>query len=729
MTTKRKKIKNNKTKKITYILSDKEKTLNEIIKLNKKKSINDEIYSNLIKFFEVPNSKHGIYLMKNDFYNYIDKLWLDSVIINKKQMKYLIKLDDFRVLQYKVFDKVDHLTNNYISKYSSIVSTELKNYYESSLKLNSIMSSKNFLNKTIKYIDFLRKDKNNLWKMLAFINKNEMINSFAPFSWNFLPDKKNSSQYVNYINPHIFPIFDLSVYEDSSYTKEQRNIYSKRYTKFFINYLKKLFKVTQPEDKSLNAYDVFKTGKEFFRIMGQVDKSIVESDEHYNKVTSEEAIKKYKFNWVEYCKELGYDEKSIPQFFITTSLNYLKFCTELLLENWNTEEWRSYWIWIIVRYVARYTNNWHNIFFTFYGKETEGLLESIRESVKQSAILLTSYAFNPILHNEYIDNYYVEENVVYATDMANNLKNIFINKLNRNTWLEPKTKRYAMFKIQKINLDIGSKKITQEYNKILPLLDFNPDEFLDNLLKVTNWRHNLYINGEIDIIKTLTTYDYNAYPLKITNLPSYIVNAQYIPFENSVKLSTAYLEKPFINIIEQGMEYNLAYIGFTLAHELCHALDDNGSKYDVNGNLYDWWTKNDKYKFKKLQELIIERYKVFSKYDGLEYDTSYTIGEDMADIAGLKLCEEYLNYFCMKNNYTPLITFLHFKIFYVYFSYQMKQKISKQSVRYELISNPHPLDKYRTNVTLSCSSLFKAMYDIKKGDKMYSDDKFCTIWD
>jgi putative endopeptidase len=208
-----------------------------------------------------------------------------------------------------------------------------------------------------------------------------------------------------------------------------------------------------------------------------------------------------------------------------------------------------------------------------------------------------------------------------------------------------------------------------------------------------------------------------------------MVNAQYILNKNEIHISTAYLQKPFIDIDDHGIEYNLAQVGFTIAHELCHALDDSGSKYDVNGNLKDWWGKQDKLKFKKIQQDIINHYITFAKFDGISYDPTYAVGEAIADISGLNLCEEYLRDYCLQNHFAPVIIYLYFRMFYVYFAYQMKQQIGKQTINYELVTNPHPIDKYRTNVTLSRSKLFKALYGVSKDDKMYWRDENSKIWE
>ncbi|MEI7670458.1 MAG: M13-type metalloendopeptidase, partial [Pseudomonadota bacterium] len=168
-----------------------------------------------------------------------------------------------------------------------------------------------------------------------------------------------------------------------------------------------------------------------------------------------------------------------------------------------------------------------------------------------------------------------------------------------------------------------------------------------------------------------------------------------------------------------GIEYNLAYIGYTLGHEMSHSLDDWGSQFDENGKMNDWWTPQDKKKFKAIQNEVIKQYEELYARDGIKFDASQSIGEDLADISGLNICLEYLRDFQMKNNDELPIKDLSFKAFFVYFAIEQKQKISKKAIAAQLTTNPHPLDKYRTNAPLSRMPLFKAIYNVKKNDKMF----------
>jgi len=712
---KKKKIRR-KTKK-RYLLTEVSKLLPDVIEETKSREIDKKINSDLIRILQYPISKEGIELSKNDFYTYINESWIKNISTNEDSIKYLIKIDDFTVKQYKTYIKLNELIQQYIKKHNNKISIEMNNYYLSALSLNSELSSLNFLKNTIQYIDKLRKDKNNLWELLAYINKHEITNVFCPINWNFLPDRMNSKEYISYIDPMIFNIIDIS-----SINEKQNS----------INYVKKVFNTCLPHDKLINYNDLFDIGETILGFYEKYKDGKIKYDnnKYYNKITSIDALEKYNFNWSEYCKYLGYKENNIPKSFVVTDLNYFKNCIEELINNWNNTKWRTYWIWIFAELVIKATKKWHTIYFNFHGKKIRGLLQSVTEknNLIQTSPSLLAYAFNPLLNNLYIDDCYDEKLIIYTKELSINLKQIFINKIKRNNWLEENTKKYAVFKLENINFEIGTNKYDTDYSKNLALLNYNSNEFLENILKVSEWRHKTYIDGNIELIKTFVQCDFMTYPYKITNMQSYIVNAQFLFNENLIKISTAYLQKPFINIKEHGLEYNLAYIGFTIAHELCHSLDNIGSEYDVNGNMNKWWGKKDKIKFETIQKEIEKQNRKIASYDNFTFDTYFTVGENIADISGLHLCEEYIRDYCIRTNATDFLTYLRFTLFYVYFAYQMKQKISQQSIMYEINTDVHSIAKYRTNLALSSSKFFEKLHNIKKGDKMYWKNKSFFIW-
>jgi putative endopeptidase len=216
-------------------------------------------------------------------------------------------------------------------------------------------------------------------------------------------------------------------------------------------------------------------------------------------------------------------------------------------------------------------------------------------------------------------------------------------------------------------------------------------------------------------------------PPKFIGTQAYIVNAAYTPTKNNIYVNQGYIQKPFIDL-SQSLEYNLARIGFTLGHEMSHSLDDWGSQYDANGNLHDWWTAKDKQKYKNIQNNVIKQYELWAKRDNLNFDASGSIGEDLADISGLAVCDEYLRSYLLYNKKLVTEQALSFYNFHLEFAVQQRQKIPEKAISAQLITNPHPPNKYRTNVPLSRSLIFIKNLNINKKDNMFWSDPIESVW-
>ena len=293
--------------------------------------------------------------------------------------------------------------------------------------------------------------------------------------------------------------------------------------------------------------------------------------------------------------------------------------------------------------------------------------------------------------------------------------------IRRNTWLSPSTKKYALLKLEKIKLVIGQpQKLEPD-----PKLTYNNYDCWKNMEKITEWRLNKLLTLEGKNIIDLPQIDWNMF--KLVGTQAYVVNAYYTPVENKIYVPLGYLQKPFIDLNERGIEYNLCHIGYTLGHEMSHSLDDMGSQYDYNGNLKNWWTKKDKKMFNKKVKNVIKQYEKFASYDGIKMDASLSTGENLADISGLAICTEYLRDFQIKNNDINPISYISFEAFFTYIAIANRQKIYNEAIKSQLKINPHPMDKYRTNCPLSRLEIFQSMYNIKKGDKMYWENTD-TIW-
>jgi putative endopeptidase len=307
------------------------------------------------------------------------------------------------------------------------------------------------------------------------------------------------------------------------------------------------------------------------------------------------------------------------------------------------------------------------------------------------------------------------EEIGYVKKLFKDIQYIFIDIIDNNKWMSLSAKSEALKKLRNVNLIIGSPPLIVKD----PLVKYSETNYWRNILDTSIYRAKMFsfLNGKG--IAYIPTVDWGTYSL--TGQQSYIVNAFYTANQNSIFIPHAILSKPFVDLSNRGIEYNLAYIGFTLSHEISHSLDSIGSQYDYKGSLRNWWTPKDKKIFDSKVDGIIEQYKKAAKDDGLDIDPSNSVGENLADINGFRLIEQYLINFQAKNRDVSIIKILSLRALYVYYAIQSRQAIVAKAIYLNSLTNPHPLEKYRVNCVLSRSKFFKYIYNVENGDKMHSN--------
>ena len=704
-----KKTSNNKTKKLIDKICpislkpfeksfSKKLSIQEIKKIRNLETLKKEEFARELLSKFAPSS-----IKPNDnFYDYINYSWLKNITLENRQ-KYIVQIDDFRLAQDKVYNELNTIIVDYYNSHDDKLAKNLRNYHYSVINMNPKTYSKKLAQEAIAIIDeYIKND--NPWALLGYFNRDEMLSNNVPFVWSLIPDEKNPEYFISYISPISFILLDLNVYYDDGTDITYKQNYRNKYFK----YVKQIFDITLGKNdfNSKNCFDVQ------VDIFNSFNCDVTKDDSLYNKVSKHEAMEKYGFDWVEFSKQIGF--KKTPEFFVTTTLNYLKCGSKLFVDNWKTPKWRTYWIYLMLRRLVRITKEWEHITYDFYGKFERGQ-EAINKSDSVSAALYMSIPFNTFLTNQYVKKFEDPQALKYTETICNELKIVFRRILQRNKWLQPSTKKYALKKLEKFKFIYGKPEKLEEdppltYTKVL----------YDNIIKLNEWRHEKFIKLEGKHTIDMPMMDWTQYPVKMTGSQAYIVNASYTPTKNAIYINLGYIQKPFIDLDERGIEYNLATIGYTIGHEMSHGFDDTGSKYGYDGRLFDWWTAKDKKKYKEIQNDVVKQYEKFAARDGIVFDATMSLGEDLADISSMAICDEYLRDFQDNNKDLIPIRALSYEGFYTYFAFLQKQKMAgKRAIAAQLKTNPHPPDKYRCNIPLSRSVIFRGLYDVKKGDGMW----------
>lgn len=662
----------------------------------------------------------------DDFYSYINERWLRNMDVDAAQA-YITQIDNFRLVQDKVYRELIEIIENYLKLPDRQIAhkrkhTLIKNAYESFQRLSSHSTTTKRASDMLQQIDALigngQNNDDGLWELLGVLNENEIISSSAPFVWTINPDEKNPQIYKCYLEPPSVSLIDAEVYfDDDTDTPKQRQ-YKKNVRETYAEYLDKLFENAFGTQHGFDVLNVYITERELLEAMIctaypstiKAHKNI-DTDTNYHLITGKDARENYMFNWNAFSRHIGFSTP--PRDFVTSNVNYLFCATQLMREKWRTPQWRTYWIYVYISSLCRFDELGWKHYFEFHGKFQRGQEQPVDATI--TPIFGMSFTFNTFLTNEYILRYKNDQSVQYVKHLVEDLRRVFVRIIKRNQWLQPKTRQTAIEKLEAVQLKVGSPAILRED----PLLNYAPDDPWGNLEKMAKWRHQKAIELTGKGVVDIPVIDWTQIPPKMVSTQAYVVNAMYTPTENAIYIPLGYIQKPFVDLEERGIEYNLAHIGFTIAHEMSHALDDYGSQYDKDGVLRNWWTDKDRQRFHRIQKNIVDQYEAFARRDKITFDAWPSVGENLADISGFAICLEYLRDFQLKNQDILPIQTISFEAFFIYFALQSRQKIRERAILAQLKTNPHPLDKYRCNIPLSRSEVFRAIYKVSKKKKMW----------
>lgn len=342
------------------------------------------------------------------------------------------------------------------------------------------------------------------------------------------------------------------------------------------------------------------------------------------------------------------------------------------------------------------------------------------EEPKNIEIIAThtiSSVMNTTVSKKYLELYKNEDEIVFVRHLTNKIQSILKNRLHNNNWISSYTKEKALEKLDNMVFAIGYR------NKFLedPDCDFDNYDDYQNNVRYLDW---LLKKFKKEVNKKIPN---NNYWLVNEEMNVYSVNAFYNNVENELILPNALLQKPVVDL-SKDITYNLAHIGFAIAHEMIHAFDVDGSNFDHNGELYYWWTNGDVNNYKKIQKNIIKQYQEVAKKDGLYIDATLTLSENIADISALHIIEDTLEDFLVSQNIIGDQQNVYFKKLYKYFAQQWRSLMADEKEQSMINIDEHSLAKYRVNCVLMRSEKFQKLYNITEKDGMYYSLNMNTIW-
>ena len=337
--------------------------------------------------------------------------------------------------------------------------------------------------------------------------------------------------------------------------------------------------------------------------------------------------------------------------------------------------------------VSSFDEKYAHIFYEFYGKLLRG--QKNIKSIEDRAFGEIKDKFGDLLTQYYIKNNYNDNTTKYMIIMINNVMEALRESIKQLKWMSKKTKKKALLKLSKFNYKIGYSNKVLNYNSIALI-----DNYYVNNITLNAF---LLVNKLKKINKQRDNDEWS--------MDEFEVNAYYNYSNNEIVFPAGILQDPFLNL-NTNDAINYAKIGSIIGHEIIHGFDDQGRLFDENGNLNIWWEKKDDIEYKKIVNKLINLYNKHGVNGEL------TIGENIADIGGIKL--SLMAYEKSKNNN---VSDDEYKLFFKSFAELWRAKITDNYLDEMHLNDPHSPPWHRVNITLKNMPKFNEIYKTGIDDK------------
>ena len=629
-----------------------------------------------------------------DFYLYVNQAWIDANPLTPEYSRY----GQFNVLSDSSNNRVQRIVTN-LSKSNPQKGTNaflIATLYEAGM--DSVRRNQEGA-KPIKPI--LDKIENTTPEGMADLFLWMHKNYGSPFiSIGHQEDMANSQQYAMYIGGPRLGLGDRDYYlKDDKRNKEVREAYEKLIEKQMTNagYSKKDAKrIRQNVMKIENLIaDSTWTREQSRNIPAMYNpRSLAQVKEMYPNVP-----------WDTYFEEtMGFET---PQKFIVTNINTAKQGDNLIAGLTDREK-KDYYLWSIVRSASPYlSDNFSDAAFEF-NKVMSGVQQ--QQPRWKRALSVTEGTLGEAVGELYVEEYFPESSKIYMQGLVENLRHALGKHIINLPWMSDDTKVAAMKKLNAFTVKIGYPDVWEDYSA----LDLDPSlSYYENVHNARHWAHkkNLDKWG-----KPVDRTEWGMTPQTI--------NAYYNPLNNEIVFPAGILQAPFFDPNASDAE-NYGGIGVVIGHELTHGFDDQGSRFDDQGNMVNWWTPEDAAAFKALTQGLVDQYSAVEVLPGLFANGEYTLGENIADQGGLRIAyTAFLDSQKKKgvdiNSEEAKIDGLDpTQVFYMNFANLWANSIRDEEIRSRTISDVHSLGKNRVNVSLRNITPFFEAFGITEGDPMY----------
>jgi putative endopeptidase len=364
--------------------------------------------------------------------------------------------------------------------------------------------------------------------------------------------------------------------------------------------------------------------------------------------------------------------------------------------------WKSYFEWQLVRSYAKYLSKpFVDTSFAFYGTALTGVTEN--RPLWKRAVGTVEGALGEAVGKQYVQQYFPAERKARMEALVKNLLEAYRQSIDTLDWMSPATKKEAQAKLAKFMPKIGYPNKWIDYSS----LNIGRDDLVGNVMRSNTFDYTRELNK---LGKPIDRAEWGMTPQT--------VNAYYNPSLNEIVFPASILQPPFFDMRADDA-VNYGAIGAVLGHEVSHGFDDQGSQFDGDGNLRDWWTAEDRAKFKAKADMLVKQYSGYSPLPGYNVNGALTLGENIGDNSGIAIAYKAYK-LSLAGKTAPVIDGLTGdQRFFMGFGQVWRMKMREAQQIVQVKTDPHSPGQFRANGTMMNQPGFYEAFGVKEGDKMY----------
>ncbi|MDZ4747113.1 MAG: M13 family metallopeptidase [Saprospiraceae bacterium] len=395
------------------------------------------------------------------------------------------------------------------------------------------------------------------------------------------------------------------------------------------------------------------------------------------------------------------------------------FCVYLntMLQKMSLSTIKQYLTFLLIHHSAPYVHSEiEKAHFDLYARTLEGI-ESMRPR-RERLVKVVNQNMGELLGQLFVTKNFPRSAKETALEMTSDIVEAFRERITSLHWMSKSTKDYALEKLTSFKVKIGYPDKWKDYST----LDIKTKEagscYLENMMAIVSWNLN---KDATRIGKEVDREEWFMAPQ--------VVNAYYNPMFNEIVFPAAILQPPFFDW-EADAAVNYGGIGAVIGHEITHGFDDQGSRFDKEGNLNEWWTAEDRERFQSLTGRLIKQFDAYFPFEDLSVNGTFTLGENIADLGGLSVAYDALQLYYKRHGKPEKIDgFTPEQRFFMSWATVWRTKIRPEALRNQIKTDPHPPGMYRAVAAPSNMDSFYHAFEIIPDSKWHRNhQERIKIW-